>query len=179
MRHFDPALAQSLIDSLDELSAAARRYPNGLQTMQEEAEAEAARRKAEGATCDGGFIFAGNPKDLPRQRRLMDATRNGDFGPSIEDAIEKYREDTSPETPTMRRKNTGPLQAHSARCSIKPASASALMQPSFSTRSRTMIFACSHRSNLPPPWLAFPHRPSAAENNGTQPALLRREAGGS
>lgn len=98
LRHFDPALAQSLIDSHDQLSAAARRYPNGLQTMQEEAEAEAARRKAEGATCGGGFIFAGDPKDLPRQRRLMDATRNGDFGPSIEDAIEKYREDTSPET---------------------------------------------------------------------------------
>jgi hypothetical protein len=32
---------------------------------------------------------------------------------------------------------------------------------------------------LPPLWLAFPHRPSAAENNGTQLALLRREAGGS
>jgi hypothetical protein len=98
LRHFDPALAQSLIDSHDQLSATARRYPNGLQTMQEEVEAEAARRKAEGATCGGGSIFAGDPKDLPRQRRLMDATRNGDFGPSIEDAIEKYCEDTSPET---------------------------------------------------------------------------------
>jgi hypothetical protein len=98
LRHFDPPLAQSLIDSHDQLSAAARRYPNGLETIQAEAEAEAARRKAEGATCGGGFIFAGDPKDLPRQRRLMDATRNGDFGPSIEDAIEKYREDTSPET---------------------------------------------------------------------------------
>lgn len=108
MRHFDPALAQSLIDSLNELSAAARRYPNGLQTMQEEAEAEAASRKAEGATCDGGFIFAGNPKDLSRQRRLMDATRNGDFGPSIEDAIEKYREDTSLETPNYAPKEYWP-----------------------------------------------------------------------
>ena len=98
LRHFDPALAQSLIDAHDQLSAAARRYPDGLQTLHEEAEAEAARRKAEGATCGGGFIFAGDPKDLPRQRRLMDATRNGDFGPSIEDAIEKYREDISPET---------------------------------------------------------------------------------
>jgi hypothetical protein len=98
LRHFDPALAQSLIDSHDQLFTAARRYPNGLQTMQEEVEAEAARRKAEGATCGGGFIFAGDPKDFPHQRRLMDATRNGDFGPSIEDAIEKYREDTSPET---------------------------------------------------------------------------------
>ena len=98
LRYFDPTLAQSLIDSNDQLSAAVRRYPNGLQTVQEEAEAEAARRKAEGATCSGGFIFAGDPKDLPRQRRLMDAIRNGDFGPSIGEAIEKYREDTSTET---------------------------------------------------------------------------------
>jgi hypothetical protein len=108
LRHLDPALAESLIDSHDQLSAAARRYPNGLQTMHEEAEAEATRRKAEGATCGGGFIFAGNPKDLPRQRRLMDATRSGDFGPSIEDAIEKYREDTSPETPNYAPKEYWP-----------------------------------------------------------------------
>jgi hypothetical protein len=98
LRHFDPALAQSLIDSHEQLSAAAARYPNGLQTIQEEAEAEAVRRKAEGANCGGGFVFAGDPRDLPRQRRLAEATRNGDFGPSVEDALEKYREDTSQET---------------------------------------------------------------------------------
>lgn len=108
LRHFDPALAQSLIDSHDQLSAAARRYPNGLQTMREEAEAEAARRKAEGATCGGGFNLPGDPKKLPRQLRLMEATRNGDFGPSIEDAIEKYRADTSPEAPNYAPKEYWP-----------------------------------------------------------------------
>lgn len=94
----DPVLAQSLVDSLDELSATARRYPNGLQTMREEAEAEAARRKAEGATSGSGSMGAVNPKHLARQLRLIDAIRNGDFGPSIEDAIVKYRGDASPET---------------------------------------------------------------------------------
>jgi hypothetical protein len=98
LRHLDPALAQSVIDSNDQLAAGVRRYPNGMQTMIEEGEAEAARRKADGATCGGGFIFAGDPKDFDRQRRLMDATRSGDFESSIEDAIEKYREDTSPAT---------------------------------------------------------------------------------
>jgi hypothetical protein len=99
LRHLDPALAQSLIDSHDQLAAGARRYPNGLQTMNEEANAEAERRKAEGATCGGGgggYIMAGDPRDRDAQRRLMDATRSGDFAPSVEDAIEKYREDTAP-----------------------------------------------------------------------------------
>lgn len=109
LRHFDPALAQSLIDSHNQLEAAARRYPNGLQTMQEEADAEAARRKAEGATCEGGYIIASTgPKDFDRQLRLMNASRNGDFRPSIEDAIEKYREDTSLETPNYAPKEYWP-----------------------------------------------------------------------
>jgi hypothetical protein len=67
--------------------------------MNEEANAEAERRKAEGATCGGGgggYIMAGDPRDRDAQRRLMDATRSGDFAPSVEDAIEKYREDTAP-----------------------------------------------------------------------------------
>jgi hypothetical protein len=98
LRHLDPALAQSLIDSHNQLAAAVRRYPNGLETIHEEAESEAKRRKVEGATCEGGYILAGDPRDFDRQRRLIDATRSGDFEPSIEDAIEKYREDISPAT---------------------------------------------------------------------------------
>jgi hypothetical protein len=98
LRHLDSALAQSLIDSHVQLAAAARRYPNGLETMREEAEVEAERRKVDGATCGNGYILAGDPRDFDRQRRLIDATRSGDFKPSIEDAIEKYREDTSPDT---------------------------------------------------------------------------------
>ena len=109
LRHFDPALTQSLIDSHDQLATAVRRYPNGLQTMQEEADAVAARRKAEGATCEGGYIIGSTgPGDFDRQRRLMSASRNGDFGPSIEDAIEKYREDTSPEAPNYAPKEYWP-----------------------------------------------------------------------
>jgi len=98
LRRLDPALAVSLIDSHDQLAAGARRYPNGLETLNEEAEAEAKRRKADGATCGGGYILMGDPRDFDRQRRLIDATRSGNFGPPIEDAIEKYREDTSPST---------------------------------------------------------------------------------
>lgn len=99
LHHLDPALAQSLIDSHDQLAVAARRYPNGMETMNEEAKAEAEHRRSDGATCGrAGDILAGDPRDFDRQRRLIEATRSGDFGPSSKDAIEKYREDTSPAT---------------------------------------------------------------------------------
>jgi len=107
-RQTDPALAQSLVDSHDQLAAAARRYTNGLATIYEEAEAEAKRRRADGVTCGGGYILAGDPKDFDRQRRLIDATRSGDFETSIEDALEKYREDTSAATPNYAPKQYWP-----------------------------------------------------------------------
>ena len=147
LRRLDPALAQSLIDSNDQLAAGARRYPNGLETLNEEAEAEAKRLKADGATCEGGYILMGDPEDFDRQRRLIDSTRNGDFGPPIEDAIEKYREDTSPSAPTTRPKNTGLLRAHSERSSIRPGSAWDQRQPSYLSRSQTTIFVSSQPSN--------------------------------
>jgi hypothetical protein len=99
LRRLDPALAQSLLDSHDQLAAAARRYPNGLETMNEEIEADVKRRQASGTTCEsGGYILGGDPADFPRQRRLIDAMRSGEFAQAIEDALEKYREDTSPDT---------------------------------------------------------------------------------
>jgi hypothetical protein len=102
LRHLDPALAQSLVDSHDQLAVAARRYPNGLETFHEESEAAAKRLQAEGATCQGrggGYFLSGDPADFPRQRRIIDAARSGDFAPSIEDALEKYKQDTSPDAP--------------------------------------------------------------------------------
>ena len=108
LRHLDPALAQSLVDSHDQLAVAARRYPNGMETMNEEAEAEAKRRQADGATCGGGYMLAGDPRDFDRQRRLIDAVRNGHFALSIEDALEKYREDTSAVTPNYAPKEYWP-----------------------------------------------------------------------
>jgi hypothetical protein len=106
LRHLDPALAQSLVNSHEQLAAATRRYPNGLETMHEEVEAETERRKAEGVTCGGGsgeaWGFVGDLKDYDREherhRRLAEAARNGDFQTLIDDALETYKEDTSPTT---------------------------------------------------------------------------------
>ena len=97
LRHLDPALADSLIHSHDQLASAARRYPNGQETMEEEVKAEVERRKADCATSEGASLVLMG-EDLDRQRRLIIAARDGNFGPSMDDALEKYREDTSPVT---------------------------------------------------------------------------------
>ncbi len=97
LRRLHPALAESLVDSHEQLKVAVQRYPNGLETM--EAEAKAKSRQAKGATSGGGgYILAGDPGDFDRQRRLIDAMRSGEFAPAMEDGLEKYREDTAPET---------------------------------------------------------------------------------
>lgn len=49
--------------------------------------------------------LARDPRDFDRQRRLIDATRSGDFEPSIEGEIKKYREDKSPAT-----RNVAPVE---------------------------------------------------------------------
>ena len=109
LRHLDPALAQALIDSHDQLSAAVRRYPNGRETMEQEAAATAERLKGEGATCGtGGYVLGGDPKDFPTQLRVMEAIRKGEFDFPLEDATEKYREDTLAASPNVAPKEFWP-----------------------------------------------------------------------
>jgi len=104
LRHLDPPLAESLIASHSQLAAAAQRYPNGTETMHRELELQAEERRKEmaasGETCGGGFIMAGDPRDFARQRALQRSSQQGDFGPSIDHALELYREDTDPDSPT-------------------------------------------------------------------------------
>jgi hypothetical protein len=108
LSHLEPALAQSLIDTNDQLAAAARRFPNGLETMQAESEAEAQRRKASGETRGGGYIMSGDPRDRDYQRALIDASRDGEFAATIDHALEKYSEDVSPEAPNYAPKQDWP-----------------------------------------------------------------------
>ncbi len=157
LRHLDPALAQSLIDSHDQLAAGARRYPSGLETIHEEAKAEAERRKAESTTRGGGgggYLMVGDPKDREAQLRLMDATRSGDFALPIEDAIERYREDTAPTTQNYAPKEYGRPRVRSVGSSTRPASASVPRLPSYWSVFLTTIFASSRPLNLLPPRLA-------------------------
>lgn len=98
LRRLDPALAESLIERREQLAAAAKRFPNGFDTIHEE---EEAHRKAAGASCGGGYIMAGAPSDFPYMRSLIDASRDGEFSRTFEYALERYRQDTNPENPNL------------------------------------------------------------------------------
>jgi hypothetical protein len=105
LHHLDPPLAESLIASFAQLAAAAHRYPNGVETMHREVERQAEERRkqmaASGETCTGGFIMTGDPRDLSRQLALHRSSQAGDFGPSIDHALELYEEDTNPDSPNQ------------------------------------------------------------------------------
>jgi hypothetical protein len=90
LRVLDPDLAELLIAEYDQLAAAARRFPNGKQTIREEANAN---RPTEHGP--GGYIFMGSPEDFPYLETLVEADRDGNFNPPLEYALEKYARDAS------------------------------------------------------------------------------------
>jgi len=106
LRHLDPPLADSLIADHAQLAAVAVRYPNGLETVRQEAEER--QRKASGQSSDSEDGVGGDPRDFPFQRALLVASRDGDFKPAMEHALEEYREDTGPENPNYAPKEFWP-----------------------------------------------------------------------
>jgi hypothetical protein len=101
LRHLDAPLAESLIANHEQLAVAARRYPNGHETIHQELEERRKQREASGATCGGGFIGSGNPRDRAYQMALRQASLEGDFGPPIDHALERYMEDTASDSPNQ------------------------------------------------------------------------------
>ena len=101
LRHLDPPLAESLIASHEQLAIAALRYPNGYETIHEELEERRKQRETSAATCGGGFIGSGNPRDRAYQMALRQATLEGDFGPPIDHALERYLEDMASDSPNQ------------------------------------------------------------------------------
>jgi hypothetical protein len=101
VRQVDAPLAESLIASHEQLASALHRFPKGMESVTEEAEA---RRTGAG----GGFGMAGSPGDFPYMRALMQGSQDGDFGPAMQHAIEKYREDAAPGRPNRAPKEFWP-----------------------------------------------------------------------
>jgi hypothetical protein len=105
LRHLDPSMAESLIANHSQLAVAAQRYPNGTETMHRELELQADERRKEmaasGESCGGGFIMAGDPRDFARQMELQRSSQQDDFGPSMDHALELYREDTDANSPNQ------------------------------------------------------------------------------
>jgi hypothetical protein len=98
LRRLAPELAESLIASNDQLAGAAHRFPNGIESVEEEAQA---RRRAAGNTDACGYAMAGSPKDFPMLDTLIRARQDGDFTAAMERALERYREDADPARPNL------------------------------------------------------------------------------
>jgi hypothetical protein len=111
LRHLDAPLAESLIASHDQLAAAARRYPNGMETIHQEDEERRKKvlaERAAGKSCGGGVIMSGSSRDFEYKMSLMQASKDGNFAPPIEHALERYREDTAPNSPNYAPKEFWP-----------------------------------------------------------------------
>jgi hypothetical protein len=111
LRHVDGALAESLFAGHEQLAAAARRFPNGMESVMREAEA---RRIDACGTGSGGCGMGGAARDFPYLEALMQASQDGDFGPPIEHALERYRDDTAPDRP-----NQAPREFWPSTCSFR------------------------------------------------------------
>jgi hypothetical protein len=99
LRELDPVLAEMLIADHEQLAAAVLRFPNGRQTMIEENEERRKKAVAAGESRGGCFIISGGGRDREYHMAMMQASKDGDFGPALEHALEAYREDAAPESP--------------------------------------------------------------------------------
>jgi hypothetical protein len=96
LRYIDPELADSLIAGHAQLADAARRFPRGVESVEEEAE----RQRRDGPSgSKGGRIMMGAREDFPYLESLHQSSLDGDFGPPLEYALEKYRHDSDPKNP--------------------------------------------------------------------------------
>jgi hypothetical protein len=108
LQHLDPPLAESLATAHEQLRSALRRFPHGRESIFEESEERRKKSMAEGAACGGGFGMSGDPKDRPYIMAMMQASKDGDFGPAIAHALEQYQEDTDPASPNLAPKPVWP-----------------------------------------------------------------------
>jgi hypothetical protein len=111
LRHVDGTLAESLSSRHPQLAAAAARYPNGMESMRQEAEA---RRNSDCGDVGGGLCMMGSTSDFPYLTALLEASRVGDFTAPLKYALERYQEDMEPENP-----NQVPREFWPSTCSFR------------------------------------------------------------
>jgi hypothetical protein len=101
LRHLDPLLAESLIAGHQQLAVAARRYPDGQETIRQELEERRVDKESSGAACGVGFSMAGDQSDFAYHMALRRSSESGDFGPAIDHALKRYLEDTAHDSPNL------------------------------------------------------------------------------
>jgi hypothetical protein len=106
LRRVDQPLAESLIAGHQQLANAARRFPNGMESVMQEAEVR--RKNSVGEGPGRGFGMIGNSRDFSYLRALMQASDDGDFRPAFAQALERYSEDSSASHPNQALKSSWP-----------------------------------------------------------------------
>lgn len=102
LRRLDPNLAERLATRHEQLGKATRRFPNGMESVMEEAHArmaEARSRQGDGSETGGGYCLMGSSEDFPIMHSLIDAGRDGEFEMPFEHALEAYKKDATPAAP--------------------------------------------------------------------------------
>jgi hypothetical protein len=158
LRHLDPALAQSLIDSHYQLAVAARRYPNGLETMNLEAEAAADAGKPMAQLAKAAIFSRATREILTANADSLTRLVAEILSRPLKTQSRSIGKIPRPLPITTRLRNTGPPPAHSVESSMRPAGALGPAQPGCWSVFQTTIFASSQPSNLLPLWPAYRHR---------------------
>lgn len=92
----DADRAFRLVDSDPELARAVQRYPEGVVSMQAEAELARANMPPCDRTKPAYFVMGGNEADMEYGYSLLDAERTKDFTKPLDFALARYREDANP-----------------------------------------------------------------------------------
>jgi hypothetical protein len=99
LSELDQERAQQLVGAHPGLATALERYPKGLQSIEEEAEAERAKMPPCDPNQRGGFVMGGRQEDLDYGWALLEAEKTRDFSKPLEYAGARYREDSDSENP--------------------------------------------------------------------------------
>ncbi len=108
LRRLDPQLTDQLLATHEQLAAAARRYPDGWYSIQEEDEKEQGRRTREGTAVGGREYVRGG---VSRELGFQFALNEGDFHSAMDFAQTLYQEDMDAERPNFAPKVLWPSAA--------------------------------------------------------------------
>ena len=98
LRRLDPDLTERLIADHGQLAAAAIRFPNGMESVQQEAQ-ERVRRSGAACGSGGGYIISGSRDDMPYLKSMVAASRTGEFEAPLLHAMERFQRDAAPGDP--------------------------------------------------------------------------------
>ncbi len=95
LRWLEPDVTDSLLQTRQQLAAAAARFPFGTDSVI----AELRPSRVPATETRRGYTMLGSRADLPLMLGLIEAEREGNFEPRLQEALRLYAEDSSPASP--------------------------------------------------------------------------------